>query len=87
MSSLVWCSQGFSPILYTLLLNQLNDLEKTLVKRVLGSLHKIVGQEFSEEIKGIAEYWNVDVGVILGMNLMYEFRKVDYVQYLYSITR
>jgi len=42
----------------------------------MGDLRKIVGEELSEEIKGIARYWNVDVGVILGMNLMYEFRKV-----------
>ena len=52
-------------------------MEKRLVNQVLGDLHNIIGEELGEEIKGIAKYWNVDVGTILGINLMYEFRKVQ----------
>lgn len=35
-----------------------------------------MGNEVGEEIRGIADYWNIDVGIILGMNIIYEARKV-----------
>ncbi|XP_065911752.1 N-acylethanolamine-hydrolyzing acid amidase-like [Dysidea avara] len=64
------------PYLLKYFKDEFAELEKRLVNQVLGDLHNIIGEELGEEIKGIAKYWNVDVGTILGINLMYEFRKL-----------
>jgi len=39
-------------------------------------MDEVMGNEIGEEIQGIANYWNVNVGIILGMNILYEIRKV-----------
>ena len=33
--------------------------------------------ELGEEMRGIAEYWRVDLGVIVGLNFAYELRRVS----------
>lgn len=43
---------------------------------MLANLDKVMGSDSGEEIRGIAAYWDVDVGIILGMNILYEMRKV-----------
>lgn len=35
--------------------------------------------ELGQEMKGVADYWNVDLGVVVGLNLIYELRRVSYV--------
>ena len=32
--------------------------------------------ELGREMKGVAEYWNVDLGIVVGLNLIYELRRV-----------
>ena len=34
--------------------------------------------ELGQELKGIAEYWGVDLGLIVGLNLSYEMRRVGH---------
>ena len=46
------------------------------MNKILTNLDEVVGNESDEEIRGIAAYWDVDVGIILGMNILYEMRKV-----------
>ena len=46
------------------------------MKKILAHLDDVMGPEMGGEIRGIANYWNIDVGVILGMNILYETRKV-----------
>lgn len=43
-----------------------------------------MGKEFGEEIRGIADYWNIDVGIVVGMNILAETRRVcSYVAVIY----
>ena len=51
------------------------DLLK-LVEVVMGSIDGLLG-EVGQELKGIAEYWKVDVGLVVGLNYAYEFRMVS----------
>ena len=46
------------------------------MNKILTDLDEVMGNESGEEIRGIAAYWDVDVGIILGMNILYEMRKV-----------
>ena len=55
---------------------QFTDLERLYVKKILANLDKVMGNEFGEEIRGIADYWNIDVGIIVGMNIIPETRRV-----------
>ena len=32
--------------------------------------------ELGEELRGIAEYWGIDLGLLVGLNLSYELRRV-----------
>ena len=32
--------------------------------------------EVGEELRGIAEYWGIDLGLLVGLNLSYELRRV-----------
>lgn len=32
--------------------------------------------ELGEELRGIAEYWSIDLGLLVGLNLSYELRRV-----------
>ena len=32
--------------------------------------------ELGQELRGIAEYWGIDLGLIVGLNLSYEMRRV-----------
>ena len=61
---------------YAFTVYQFTDLERIYVKRVLKNLDKVMGNEFFEEIHGIAEFWNIDVGIIVGMNIIPETRRV-----------
>lgn len=54
------------------------------VKRILSELDVVMGKEFGEEIRGIADYWNIDVGIVVGMNILAETRRVcSYVAVIY----
>ena len=33
--------------------------------------------ELGEEMRAIAEYWGVDLGIIVGLNFAYELRRVS----------
>ena len=47
-----------------------------LVKVVMASFDELLG-EVGEELKGIADYWKVDLGLVVGLNFAYEFRRVS----------
>ena len=47
-----------------------------LVKVVMASFDDLLG-EIGQELKGIAEYWKVDLGLVVGLNFAYEFRRVS----------
>lgn len=32
--------------------------------------------ELGDELQGIAEYWGIDLGLLVGLNLSYELRRV-----------
>ena len=32
--------------------------------------------ELGEELRGIADYWGIDLGLLVGLNLSYELRRV-----------
>lgn len=51
-------------------------MDRFYVNKILANLNAVMGNDIGEEIRGIAEYWNIDVGIILGMNIIYEARKV-----------
>lgn len=51
-------------------------MERIYANKILGDLNKVAGNDLSEEIRGIAIYWDIDPGVIVGMNILYETRKV-----------
>ena len=51
-------------------------MDRFYVSKILANLNAVMGNEVGEEIRGIADYWNIDVGIILGMNIIYETRKV-----------
>lgn len=55
---------------------QFTDLERLYVNKIWAHLNEVMGNEFGEEIHGIADYWGINVGIILGMNILYETRKV-----------
>ena len=55
---------------------QFTDLERVYVKKILANLDVVMGKEFGEEIRGIASYWNIDVGIVIGMNILPETRRV-----------
>ena len=55
---------------------QFTDLERIYVKKILANLDVVMGKEFGEEIRGIANYWNINVGIIIGMNILAETRRV-----------
>ena len=33
--------------------------------------------ELGEEMRGISEYWGVDLGIVVGLNFAYELRRVS----------
>ena len=35
--------------------------------------------ELGQEMKGVADYWNIDLGIVVGLNLIYELRRVSHV--------
>lgn len=57
-------------------LYQFSDLERFYVSKILAELNAVMGHEIGEEIHGIADYWDIDVGIIAGLNIIYETRKV-----------
>ena len=65
-----------SPVVAVVYLYQYTDLERIYVNDILANLDNVMGPEMGAEMRGIANYWNIDVGIILGINIMYETRKV-----------
>lgn len=64
------------PIMVKYYHNEFTDLERIYVNRIWANLDGVMGNEIGEEIRGIAAYWDIDVGIILGMNILYEERKL-----------
>lgn len=54
---------------------QENKIEKSLLKTLLGDLNTYFG-EYGVEMKAIAEYLGIDIGIIVTLNLSYELRRV-----------
>ena len=46
-----------------------------LLESIMANFDDLMG-ELGQELKGIAEYWGVDLGLIVGLNLSYEMRRV-----------
>ena len=42
----------------------------------MADLDKYLG-EYGQEMKAIADYWTIDLGIIVGLNFAYEFRRVS----------
>lgn len=54
------------------------------MNRIWANLDGVMGNEIGEEIRGIAAYWDIDVGIILGMNILYEERKVKFYKLVFA---
>ena len=46
-----------------------------LVKVVMRDIDGYLG-ELGREMKGVADYWGLDLGIVVGLNLIYELRRV-----------
>ena len=46
------------------------------MKKILADLDVVMGKEYGEEIRGISNYWGIDIGIIVGMNILTETRRV-----------
>jgi len=49
-----------------------------LLESIMANFDNLMG-ELGQELKGIAEYWGIDLGLIVGLNLSYEMRRVGHV--------
>lgn len=51
-------------------------MERKVLEEIMADLDHYLG-ELGEEMRGIAEYWGVDLGIIVGLNFAYELRRVS----------
>ena len=52
-----------------------NAAERKVLEAIMAELDHYLG-ELGEEMRGISEYWGVDLGIIVGLNFAYELRRV-----------
>ena len=52
-----------------------NAAERKVLEEIMAELDHYLG-ELGEEMRGISEYWGVDLGIIVGLNFAYELRRV-----------
>ena len=50
--------------------------EQKALDKILSVLDHFLG-ELGEEMRGISEYWGVDLGIVVGLNFAYELRRVS----------
>ena len=50
-------------------------MEQSVLDKLLGSMDAYFG-EFGQEMKAIAEYFGIDLGIVVTLNLSYELRRV-----------
>ena len=53
--------------------------EEKVLEKIMASFDSHLG-ELGEEMKSIADYWGIDLGVIVGLNFAYEMRRVSVCQ-------
>lgn len=46
-----------------------------VIEVIMGDVDGYLG-ELGKEMRGVAEYWQVDLGIVVGINLIYELRRV-----------
>ncbi|XP_065911748.1 N-acylethanolamine-hydrolyzing acid amidase-like [Dysidea avara] len=46
-----------------------------LLESIMANFDSLMG-ELGQELRGIAEYWGIDLGLIVGLNLSYEMRRI-----------
>lgn len=46
-----------------------------ILEKIMSNFDNLMG-ELGEEIRGIAEYWGIDLGLLVGLNLSYELRRI-----------
>ena len=49
--------------------------EQKILEEIMSDLDRYLG-ELGEEMRGISEYWGVDLGIVVGLNFAYELRRV-----------
>ena len=52
--------------------------EQKILEEIMSDLDRYLG-ELGEEMRGISEYWGVDLGIVVGLNFAYELRRVSIV--------
>ena len=53
-------------------------IEREVLDEILSNLDRFLG-ELGEEMRGISEYWGLDLGIVVGLNFAYELRRVSIV--------
>ena len=51
-------------------------VEQEVLEVIMSELDHCLG-ELGEEMRGISEYWGLDLGIIVGLNFAYELRRVS----------
>ncbi len=55
---------------------QAPKLVRELLDKIMGDLDGLLG-ELGKEMRAIADYWQVDLGIIVTLNFAYELRRVS----------
>ncbi len=59
-----------------LVLAQAPKLERELLDKIMGDLDGLLG-ELGKEMRAIADYWQIDLGIVVSLNFAYELRRVS----------